>query len=75
MIQDLVFAVGSLVLFLTLIPTLVNSDSVVPRTTSVPTALVLGVFSLTYFSMSFYYSAVVSLLTFLAWVGISIKRN
>ena len=72
--QDYVFALGSVGLAGTLIPTLLNSDASVPRWTSVPTAFVLYVFSATYLSMSFFFSAIVTVVTAVVWTLIALYR-
>jgi hypothetical protein len=52
-----------------------NSDAVVPRTTSVPTAVVLAIFAATYVTMGFLLSAVVAGLTALVWAGIAWRKD
>lgn len=67
---DVVFSVGNLVLALVLLPTVLYSESEVPRWTSAPTFSVLVVFSLTFYFMGLYFSVVVTLVTALMWLFI-----
>jgi len=73
--QDIVFTLGGFIFALLLIPTLIDSEAQVPRLTSIPTALILVIFSLTYFSLGFYYSTITNLMTAGCWAGISIWRS
>lgn len=72
--QDLGFTLGSIVFVITLLPTLRERDSVVPRSTSVPTAAVLFWFVFLYLTMGFWYSAVISAATGSTWLGIALWR-
>lgn len=72
--QDTVLAVGSVGLLLTLLPTLADENAEVPRTTSIPTAMVLYLFAGTYSTMGFWASAGVSFLTASVWAAIAVKR-
>lgn len=56
--QDFVFLFGSMFGVLTLIPTLRNSVSCVPRSTSLPSMLIGGVYSLTFITLGMYFSAI-----------------
>lgn len=57
MIEDQILGVGTLVLNLTLLPTLLDKNSKVSRLTSIPTAIILLVFTATYLSMDLLFSA------------------
>lgn len=74
MYADLVFTVGGVLLAGLLLPTVVNSDSVVPRTTSVPTGAVLFVFGTTFISMGMYASGCMNILTGFMWLFIAAVR-
>lgn len=73
--QDIILTVGGFVFALLLIPILKDSDATVPRITSIPTAITLFIFSITYITLDLYYSAFTNSITALCWVCISIWRN
>lgn len=72
--QDIGFTVGQAIMALTLAPTIWDSDSAVPRWTSVPTATVLFAFVALYGSLGFWLSAAVSAATAAAWTGVAVWR-
>ncbi|MFD1514773.1 hypothetical protein [Halomarina rubra] len=71
--QDLVFTAGSFIAILTLAPTLTDVRSSVPRTTSVPSALVAFVYAVAFFSLGLVFSALGSLATGLLWSAIAAR--
>lgn len=73
--QDIVFTAGGIIFAILLIPILKDSDSKIPRLTSIPTTITLLIFSFTYITLGFYFSAATNLLTASCWAAISIWRN
>lgn len=73
--QDLVFTVGGLLLALLLIPMIRDPDAAAPRTTSIPTAVVLYVFGVAFLTLGLYGSAAMNTMTALCWTFIAAKRT
>lgn len=73
--QDIGFMLGGIVFFLTLLPTLLDEESAVPRTTSVPTAATLWLFTILYVSMGFWLSVIVNALTAAVWSLIAVFKS
>lgn len=73
--QELVFVTGSIISIVTLMPTLRNVASVVPRKTSLPAAVLGITFALTYASMDMYVSGSGALVTGLLWAAIARWRS
>lgn len=71
--QDKVIAVGQLVLSIGLLPMIVAWVDV-PALTSVPTAIVLFIFSLTFGTLRLRFSAFTSLLSALLWSFIYLQH-
>lgn len=70
--QDVVFSAGSLVFLVSLVPTLIGTKQ--PSLwTSIPTALVLWVFGVTYSTLQFHFSAIVTFASASLWVGIATR--
>jgi len=55
--QDMVFLVGSMTSVMFLYPTLRNAASQVPRATSIPSMLIGGAYSVTFFTLGMTFSA------------------
>ena len=72
--QDVLFTVGGVLLTLLLIPTLHSPDAAVPRTTSVPTCLVIASFAPTFYTLGLHVSAAGNALTALGWAFIALRR-
>jgi len=64
--QDVLLALGGVVFFIALIPSITSNDKPA-RVTSFSTALVLSVFAATYASLSLTFTAGVTALTAAAW--------
>ena len=73
--QDLVFLVGSVCSLAVLIPTLRNPVANVPLGTSLPSALLGGVYGAAFLSMGMTLSATGSLLTGVIWSLIATLRS
>jgi hypothetical protein len=65
-LHDAIFAVGSLVLFLALIPAVLKK-SILPISTCWVTGSVLFVFTLNYLTMNYWYATVVEGLNVVCW--------
>lgn len=75
MIEDKLLTAGTLVLNLTLLPTLLDRDSKVSRWTSVPTAIILLVFSITYLSLDLVFTSIAVALGSMIWSLIAVYRS
>jgi hypothetical protein len=73
--QEFVFTAGSLVAILTLAPTLADVRSSVPRTTSVPSALVALTYAVAFLTLDLPLSAAGSVATGALWAGIAVRRD
>jgi len=64
--QDAVFAVGNMIFFISLLPTVfaIEKPSVL---TSIPTGIVLFIFTYAFFTLSLWYGAITSFLAAIAW--------
>jgi hypothetical protein len=71
--QDAVFSVGSIVFAIALVPATLHKDKP-PLTTSIPTALVLGIFGLTYTTLNLWYSAATTAMTCLLWTILLVQK-
>lgn len=72
--QDLVFLVGSMTSVMFLYPTLRDTAARVPRATSVPSMLIGGVYSMTFFTLGMTFSAVGSFAACTMWSLIAAFR-
>ncbi|MFB6076602.1 MAG: hypothetical protein ABEK12_00540 [Candidatus Nanohaloarchaea archaeon] len=72
---DPILMVGGFVFAATLLPTARDPDAAVPSTTSVPTALTLYLFALTYIAISLPLAAAASGLTAIMWTFVAWKRR
>ena len=73
--QDTVFTLGAFLLSAMLIPTLIDSKTVILRKTSVPTVGVILSFVLAFYTLGLYYSAIANGLNAIIWVLIAIYRG
>ncbi|WP_208288717.1 hypothetical protein [Halobacterium sp. R2-5] len=73
--QDFVFLVGSMTSVMFLYPTLRDKASRVPRATSIPSMLIGGVYSLTFFTLGMHFSAFGSFAACTMWSLIALFRN
>ena len=71
--QDLVLAIGGLVLFIGLLPT-IHGHAKPPLASSVPIASVLFIFTMTMLSLGFWWSAAGMSLQSGAWVVLAWQR-
>ncbi|MFC5972519.1 hypothetical protein ACFPYI_14360 [Halomarina salina] len=71
--QDLIFTAGSFVAILSLAPTLTDVRSSVPRTTSVPSAVIALTYTLAFVTLGLTFSALGSLATGTLWVAIALR--
>ena len=72
--QDLVFLVGSMTSVMFLYPTLRDAAARVPRATSIPSMLIGGVYSMTFFTMGMEFSALGSFSACTMWSLIAAFR-
>lgn len=72
---DMIFTAGSLVFIAGLLPAALNSKTQVPLKTSLPTALVLAVYAVTFVFMGLMFSAASSTVTSSLWAFIAIHRR
>lgn len=72
-IHDLIFAVGSMVLLLAMVPAVLRK-AVIPISTCLTTGGVLAVFVINYVTMGYWYAAVVEAGNVLCW-GYLLKRS
>jgi hypothetical protein len=72
--QDLVFLVGSMTSVIFLYPTLRDAAARVPRATSIPSMLIGGVYSLTFFTLGMEFSAIGSFSACTMWSLIALFR-
>lgn len=73
--QDFVFLIGSMTSVVFLYPTLRDSASQVPRATSVPSMIIGGAYSLTFFTLGMTFSAFGSFAACTMWSLIAAFRN
>lgn len=64
--QDLVFMFGNIVFFVALVPSIM-SEHKPSKWTSLSTAIVMTIFVVTYYSLSFMYATFTGALSALAW--------
>ena len=64
--QDIVLLIGNLVFFLALVPSIVSLDKP-SKWTSLPTAFVLSVFGVTYYSLGLNFAAFMVSVSAIAW--------
>jgi hypothetical protein len=72
--QDIVFLVGSMTSVMFLYPTLRDTASRVPRATSVPSMIIGGVYSVTFFTLGMEFSAIGSFSACTMWSLIAAFR-
>lgn len=72
--QDLVFLIGGFVGAAILVPTLLDADAKVPRWSSVPTMVLLGAYSVTFFTLGMYLASLGSVFGTTVWTGIAVFR-
>ena len=72
--QDLVFLVGSMTSVIFLYPTLRDAAARVPRATSIPSMLIGGVYSMTFFTLGMEFSAIGSFSACTMWSLIALFR-
>jgi len=64
--QDLIFMLGNVVFFVALIPSIV-SENKPSKWTSLSIAIVLSLYVITYYSLSYVYATVTGAISTLAW--------
>lgn len=73
--QDFVFMIGGFILAALLIPTVMNSDSQVPLTTTIPTIVILLLYIVTFASLDMWLSAAAQFFGVIMWVLIALYRS
>ncbi len=73
--QDYVFASGGAFFAAATIPMLRNRDTVIPRSSSVPTALFLWVFVVTHYSLDLYWASATESLSASMWTALVFLRG
>lgn len=73
--QDFIFLGGNFVLGIVLIPTVLDEDSCIPLTTSLPTSLTLYAFTFSYFTLGMTLSAASTSIIALMWSYIAAFKN
>lgn len=71
--QDLIFTAGSFIAILSLAPTLTDVRSSVPRTTSVPSAVIALTYTVAFLTLGLTFSALGSLATGTLWLAIAVR--
>lgn len=72
---DLVFTIGGLVFAVGLLPACLNPKTRMPLRTSLPTAIVLWVYGITFVCMGLPFSALSSYVTAAMWTFIAMDRR
>lgn len=72
---DLIFTVGSLVLLVGLAPTVFDPNARISLMTSVPTAIVLFVYAVTFGYMGLVFSSISSTITCVFWTIIAFENR
>lgn len=70
---DLIFAIGSIVFILALIPS-VRGEAKPDLKTSLTTGSVLAVFAITYFTISFWFAGITTLITAAMWFALAFQK-
>jgi len=73
--QDLVFLVGGFIGAAVLWPGILDSDAAWPRKSSVPTAVMLGAYTVAFYTLGLHLSALGSVLTGLTWAVIAVFKT
>lgn len=72
--QDMVFLIGGFIGAAILIPTLLDSESKVPRRSSVPTTALLVSYTVSFYTLGMTLAAIGSLAGSAVWTGIAVYR-
>ncbi|QQG39585.1 MAG: hypothetical protein HYS81_04370 [Candidatus Aenigmatarchaeota archaeon] len=72
--QDAAFTIGQLIFMISLLPTVMDRKSQVPRQTSVTTTAIMLGFAVTYVSLNLYFAAALSCLLAIMWGVVAWKR-
>jgi hypothetical protein len=72
--QDIVLSIANGALILPLIPTVMNRDAQVPRTTSIPTGACIFVIGMVYASLGLWYAVVTAVIQSFLWAFIAVRR-
>ena len=72
--QDLIFSIGSWIFTIALIPSIISKDKP-NRITCFMTAIILVVFSYTYYTMGLLLGALSSFVTALCWVILFVQKR
>lgn len=65
--QDKIFSFGGVVFAATLLPTVLSSEAAAPLWTSIPTAIMLTVFGIAYFTMKYWWALSTNIATAIMW--------
>lgn len=74
-IPDYIFMFGAIILTASLVPTILSRNARIPRWTSVPALMVIGVFSISFFTLDLYLSSIANAINSTAWIYIAIFRG
>lgn len=72
--QDAVVGVGGFILALMLLPAFLDSETQVPRYTSIPSAIILSSFAVTFYSLGLTFSFYVYVFSGSMWTLIAVYR-
>ena len=71
--QDLVFAGGSIVFTIALIPAIVKKQYP-PASTCILTGIMIGVYSIADFTLALWFSGITSIFSAILWIGMGVKQ-
>lgn len=73
--QDYVILIGSIIAIGSLVPTLLDEDATIPKTTSIPTLVVLSGQSIAFYSIGLIGSTVGAVAGFVLWSLIAVYKR
>ncbi len=72
--QDYLLLFGTLLISVVMVPTLLDPDAVVPRLTSVPGAIAVGLFVVAFASLELWLTAVANAVSLVLWLAVAAFR-
>ena len=72
--QDYLLLFGTLLISVVMVPTLLDLDAAVPRMTSVPGAVAVGLFVIAFASLELWLTAIANAVSFLLWLLVAVYR-
>ncbi len=72
--EDYVLLLGTLIIAVVLVPTLLDADARIPRTTSVPGAVAVLLFIVGFASLDLWLTAIANAVSFGFWVLVAVYR-